>query len=511
MKKNMYIIYTLSFIVIIGILSCGKKEENKPLKETQIYGLENHFPTRNLLSFLPQPDTLALVSPSLEGIINLFFKIDNFKSNEISNSLKKDPILSSIIKDDKEKTVENLNSLGIDTHQPCAFFYTLDKGWETIIKGDNINALTRLFPNAKKTTLRTSWTWFITGKLFAYWDKKSNIGFTSHNGHTFLSNNMELFIKSISGDTPPPSFHYGLDGKPVASSDETVILLSISDELKSLINNPKRSFEPGWLKGLILALDPDFDEICAVINPEDTFHEISIAIHPKQKLANNLKTPELKLFQFLPENYLVKFDLALSNGLKNFLMQLARYNSSGELKKDLGRAVSFICSPLFQDELSIGVLSPPEGDIPDIIFMTMSNQIDTLKNLLGIVAKPDEPIGDFDILKAELEQLIKVPLDLYVGLKNPHVIITNKKEQLSEIINRIAQTQYEGNTQEIQNICPYGFIVNDTNAIKTFFNNNPDLLTIEAVDILSKILPTISEICMYNNETQYLLKFKVII
>ncbi len=509
MKKSDIVIYSLIFIILLSFLSCSKQEENKPLKETEIFGSQKHFPTRNLLSFLPQPDALALVSPSIENIVNSFFKIDNLRNNEMSNLLKKDPTLSYILKEDKEKTKENLKSLGIDTLQPCAFFYTLDKGWEAVIKGDNIDAFVKLFPNVKKTTLKTSWSWFITGKLSAYWDSKSKIGFTVHNGHIFLSNDIGLITKSIAGNTPPPSFHYGLDGKPVISSDETVILLSISDELKTILNNPKRTFEPTWLKGLILALGIDFDEVCAVINPEDTLHEIAIAIRPKQELVNNPTTQKLKLSQFLPENFLINLDLALTNGLKNFLMQLARYDSSGELKKDLGRVVSFVNSPLFQDELSIGVLPPPDGNIPDIIFITISNQIDTLKNLLGIAAKPDESIGDFDVLRADLEQFIKVPVSLYIGLKDPYVVITNKKEQLTDVIKKFSEISPEEDAQNIYNACPYGFVINNTNAINTFFSNKPDLLKIEVIETLSRILPNVPEMCMYNNESWYLVKVKV--
>lgn len=511
MKKSNIVICSLLFVILLGFLSCSKQEEKKPLKETQIYGSENHLPTRKLLSFLPQPDALALVSPSIESIVNCFFKIDNFRNNEISNSLKKDPTLSYIIKGDKEKTIENLKSLAVNIDQPCAFFYTLNGGWEAVIPGNNINTFTKLFPNAKKTTLKTSWTWFISGKLSAYWDSKSNIGFTLHNGYVFLSNNIELITKSISGNTPPPSFHYGLDGKPVISPDETIVLLSLSDELKTMLNNPKQSLNPEWLKAILLVLGTEYDEICAVINPEETYHEIVFAIRPILKPSDNSSLPVLKTSYFLPDNTIMKFNLAITNGLKNLLMQLPRQDASGQLKKSLGRVSGFINSPLFQNELSLGILQPSGEDIPGIIFITMCNQIETLKNLLSITAKPDEPIGEFDVLKADLEQLIEIPLILYFGLKDPYVVMTIKKEQLAEVTRKISETSQEEDTQNIQNSCPYGFVVNDINAVNTFFSNNQNLLSIDIIETLSKILPNIPEVCMYNNDAWYLLKIKLTI
>jgi len=511
MKKNNRAIWLLIAVIATVFISCGKQTENKPLKETQMYGSEKHLPARKLLSFLPQPDALALVSPSIENIVNSFFKIDNFRDNEISNSLKKDPTLGYIIKEDKEKTIENLKSLGVNINSPCAFFYTLDDKWEAVISGENINSLQKIFPDAKKTTLKTSWFWFISGKLSAYWDSKSNIGFTEHNGYIILSNNIDLITKSISGNTPPPSFHYGFDGKPVISLDETAILLSISDELKTILNNPKQPFEPAWLKALLLVLGTEYDEICVIINPEDNFHEVAIAIHSAQKLSNNPSLPVLKAATFLPDNTIVKFDLAITNSLKNLLMQLPRQDSSGKLKNSLGRIGGLINSPLFQDELSIGILPPTEGDMPGIILITMCNQIDTLKSLLGITAVTEEPINGFEVLKADLQKLAKIPLSFYIGLKSPYVIVTNSKDQLAQVIEKISQPPQENTNQNMQNTCPYGFISNDANAMNTFFANNPDLLKIDAVKTLSKILPNIPEMCMYNNDAWYLLKIKATI
>ncbi|MGC8739129.1 MAG: hypothetical protein ACP5UA_10870 [Candidatus Hydrogenedens sp.] len=511
MKKSGITIRLLTVVIIICFISCGKQIENKPLKETQIYGAEKHLPARKLLSYLPQPDALALVSPSLGNIIYSFFKINNFRNNEISNSLKKDPTWNFVIKEDKEKTIENLKSLGANINSPCAFFYTLDDKWEAVIAGENTNSLQKIFPNAKKTTLRTSWFWFISGKLSAYWDSKLNIGFTEHNGYIFLSNSIELLTRSISGNTVPPSFHYGLEGKPVISPDETVILLSLSDDLKAILNNPKQPFEPVWLKALLLVLGTEYDEICAVINPEDSFHEIAIAIHSQQKPSNNPSIPVLQAFNFMPDNTMVKFDLAITNGLKSLLMELPRRDSSGQLKKSLGRISGFINSPLFQDELSIGISPPTEGDMPGVILITMCNQINTLKSLLGIAGVSDEPMGEFEVIKADLEKLTNIPLTLFIGLKSPHVVITNNKDQLSQVVEKITQLPQEESNQTMQNACPYGFFFNDTNAIDAFFTNNPVLLEIEVANTLSKILPKIPEMCMYNNDAWYLLKIKATI
>ncbi len=507
MKKTNFVIGIIISIICINVLSCSKQAENKPLKETQIYGSANHLPARKLLSFLPQPDALALISPSIKNIVYSFFRINDFRNNEIMKYLKNDPTISLIIKEDKEKTLENFKSLGIDIDQPCAFFYTLDDKWEAVLVGENISAFQKILPNAKKTTLKTSWFWFISGKLSAYWDNNSNVGFTTHNGHTILSNNIELLTKSISGNTPPPSFHYGLNGKPVLSTDEIAVLLSISDDLIAMLNNPKKPFEPAWLKAVLLSLESDYNEVCTIINPEDTSHEIAVAFHSKQNPNENIKLPELKLSNFLPENSLLKFNLAITNGLRNVLMQLPRNDSSGQIKKSLGPAINLLNSPIFQNELSIGVL-PNNEKLPNVILITMSSQVDTLKSLLTIASVPDEPIGEFEVLRADLQKLAKLPIVLYIGLKNPYIIITDNREQLAEITGKFSLPPQEGTSQ---NNCPYGFIINDTNAIDTFINNNPDVLKTEEIKDLVKVLHNIPEACMYNDDSWYLFKAKVTI
>ncbi len=508
MKRNNFVIWATISIILLCFISCGKKaDKNIPLKETQKYGSQNHLPTRQFLSFLPQPDAIALVSPSVENIINSFFKVDALRNNEIGNQLRKDPTIQFIIKEDKEKTIDNLKHLGINISKPCAFFYTLDDKWEAVLTGDNINALQKMFPNAQKSTLRTSWSWFITGKLFAYWDSNTKIGFMAHNGNTIISNDLNLITKSISGNTPPPSFHYGLNGKPVISDDEIALLISISDELKEILNNPKQPFEPSWLKAVILSLESEYDEICAFVNPEDAFFEVGVSFHARQN-SPNTSLPELKLATFLSNDALLKFNLAITNGLKNVLMQLPRNDPSGQIKKSLGPAINFLNSPLFQNELAIGIL-PSEGKLPNIVLITMCNQIETLKSLLAIASVPDEPIGEFEVLKADLQRLAKVPIVLYIGLKNPYVIITDKKEELAKIIEKFSAPSQEEISQKLHSFCPYVFIVTNPDAIKELFNNNPDILKIDAVENLSKILPLIPEACMYNNEAWYLLKAKV--
>jgi hypothetical protein len=148
-------IFTLT---IASVQSCGKQETKGPIKETQTYGSANHLPARELLSFLPQPDAIALVAPSIKNILNTVYKVDSLSENKVTNYLKNIPKINTLIKEDQNKTLEYLQSLGINVDKPCAFFYTLNDKWEAVLPTENLEPFLKDFPNAKKTTLKTPGT-----------------------------------------------------------------------------------------------------------------------------------------------------------------------------------------------------------------------------------------------------------------------------------------------------------------------------------------------------------------
>jgi hypothetical protein len=210
----------------------------------------------------------------------------------------------------------------------------------------------------------------------------------AYKGHTLFSNDINLFTQLVSRENNPPSFNYGLNGKPILSPDETVAILSISDDLKKIMDNPDKPFEPSWLKALILTLDTNYDELCAIINPENDFHEIAFSIHARQDSSANSTKPELKFANFLPDNPVLTLDLALTDGIKNFIPQLAKQDKTGKIKKRLGPAAGIMSSPLFHSELSIGVLPGKETPMPNIILLTMCQQIQGLNHYLPLCLLP---------------------------------------------------------------------------------------------------------------------------
>ncbi len=511
--KRLSLIFLMIFtLTIASVQSCGKQETKGPIKETQTYGSANHLPARELLSFLPQPDAIALVAPSIKNILNTVYKVDSLSENKVTNYLKNIPKINTLIKEDQNKTLEYLQSLGINVDKPCAFFYTLNDKWEAVLPTENLEPFLKDFPNAKKTTLKTSWHWFITGKQFAYWDAQENIGLMAYKGHTLFSNDINLFTQLVSRENNPPSFNYGLNGKPILSPDETVAILSISDDLKKIMDNPDKPFEPSWLKALILTLDTNYDELCAIINPENDFHEIAFSIHAKQGSSANSTKPELKFANFLPDNPVLTLDLALTDGIKNFIPQLAKQDKTGKIKKRLGPAAGIMSSPLFHSELSIGVLPGKETPMPNIILLTMCQQIQGLKSLLTVVSAPGEPVKEFETLVADLnKQPINIPLTLHIGLKDPYVLVTDNKDRLVETIEKISQNSQSGVSQPIQTMCPLGYIKSDTTAIKALLDSNLGNLKIDAIETLSKILPNLPEVCLYNDGPWYLMKIKATI
>ncbi|HOV32778.1 MAG TPA: hypothetical protein PLX23_05385 [Candidatus Hydrogenedens sp.] len=512
MKKQYLIVIVILTLTIASIQSCGKQETKGPLKETQIYGSANHLSDRELLSFLPQPDAIALVAPSIKNILNTVYKVDSLSENKVTNHLKNIPKINTLIKEDQNKTLEYLQSLGINVDKPCAFFYTLNDKWEAVLPIENLEPFSKTFPDAKKTTLKTSWYWFISGKYSANWDSKESIGFMSYKGYTLCSNDIEIMTQTVLRENNPPSFNYGLNGKPILSPDETVAILSISDDLKEIINNPDKPFEPSWLKALILTLDKDYDEICAIINPENDFHEIALSIHSKQNPSTDSPTPELKFANYLPDNQILTLDLALTDGIKNFIPQLAKQDKTGKIKKKLGPASGIMSSPLFYSELSIGVLTANESAMPNIVLITMCQQIQGLKSLIALIAAPGEPVKEFETLVADLKRPpINIPLTLYIGLKDPYVLVADNKDRLVETIEKISQPSQIATPSPIQTMCPFGYIKSDTTAIKALLDSNLGNLKIENIETISKILPNIPEVCLYNDGSWYLMKIKATI
>ena len=119
---------------------------------------------------------------------------------------------------------------------------------------------------------------------------------------------------------------------------------------------------------------------------------------------------------------------------------------------------------------------------------------------------------EFETLVADLnKQPINIPLTLYIGLKDPYVLVSDNKNRLVETIDKISQTFQNATPSSIQTMCPFGYIKSDTTAIKALLESNLGNLKIENIETISKILPNIPEVCLYNDGSWYLMKIKATI
>ncbi|HPP57934.1 MAG TPA: hypothetical protein PLT82_02255 [Candidatus Hydrogenedens sp.] len=527
MKKNNKIWVFFLFVCLITpiLFSCSKPAPKEPLKETQIYGNPDQLISRSLLTFQPQADTFALISPSVTQIIHILSKINSFAENKVLNDIINQPIISMLLKGKEDQSFEtSLKSIGINIDNPCAFFYTPNDKWQIVLPTNNLDAFAKVFPDAKKTSLKTSWYWFISAPYSAYWDNKNKFGFMLYRNHIVCSNDLSLLTQTILRENILPSYNYGLYGKPILGTNEIAILLSISDELKKKVSED--SYEPNWFKAVTLTLGRDYDEFCAVINPNSDFTEIAFSVHSLPNMVNKSKKPELTLSKFLPDNSLLTLDLALTNAIREFLPNLLRQDTKGDLKTKFNKLTGIVTSPLISDELSIGIY-PSSELYPDIVFFAKSKQVENAKGLLKAVAVDDEPIGDFSTLKADLSVMLKLPLTLNIGFKDPYIVLTNNRTKLISLADKVAldviKPEESGESESLENSdqsekqtqsnthneCPYGFLKIDTNNIKLFLEANKNLLESNNLEPLTQILPNIPEICLYEKDSWYLMKAKI--
>ncbi|MCX8065973.1 MAG: hypothetical protein N3G21_12525 [Candidatus Hydrogenedentes bacterium] len=491
-SKHRFVIYLViitGLCVSLLLLSCGKTQPTQPLKNTQIYGLASHLPSREIISYQPDPTWIILISPSITPLVQTFFKIDAVLEKEISKGVKIDPILSKIIGEDINSTSENIKALGIEIEKPCGFFYSiLNDKWELVAHFKDKEKVLGIFPSMKKSYLKTSWHSFITRTHPIFIDTLTNVGiYFSADNKVFISNDLDAMSNSVLPKESPPSFNYGIEQKGILSDNEIAILLTSSEGLLSKI----QSIESSEIRSLLSALNTHCEDFGFVINPTEEKTEIANVFFSKNGISEPSFVPQTQ--NLIPqESALVYGFLYLSKGLIDFLDTLQKNDKGGFFRKALGSAMGALSHRLLCDEVSFGVYEK-ESKIPDFVVATLSENMMTLINLLKIIVEDGEPMGSFSTLKPSQKSPIagKIPIDFVIGYKEPLFVVTSSSELLKSVENQF--TKYSPSESKIPD-CQLGYI-----------KVNKDRLSqaVESLKIssdlplrINKVLPKLSDICI---------------
>lgn len=490
-KLNLLALIISLTVVELSLLfsSCSKTQPVPPLKNTQIYGLAEHLPTREMLSYQPGPEWVALVSPSIKPLVETFFKASNLFKGDILEGIKIDPVLSKIIGKDVESTLDNFRSIGIEVNKPCGFFYNILTGkWEVVGSFNDKEKILGIFPSIKKSYLKTAWYSFITRTHPYFVDTLTNVGiYFSDDYKVYISNDSGAIIKSTLPKVNPPSFNYGLENEGILSNNELAVLLTSSEELLSNVQNINSS----ELKALLVALNNHCEDFGVVLNPTDGKTEIAVVFYAK----NGITEPSMssQTSHLIPEeNLAIKGFLYLQKGLIDFIDALNKNDKGGSFRKILGPAMPPLSQKLISKEISFGIYEN-NGKVNDFIVATWSENQNILINLLKVVVEDAEPVGSLSTLKLREDSPIvkNIPVKFVIGYKEPLFVVASSVELLQKVDSKITG----GNQQESNDVnCKLGYVKIDkekvTRAIESVKIKGEDLAKIKT------ILPKLSDICI---------------